>query len=190
MTYTPNVPQANQTIASTTTPIRQNFQFIETDLQVEHSFNGNSAAAEGTHLKASMPNQADPGSLPAGTNGQYYVGSAKPKFYDGTTARFLQMATLEENISTGTVALTTSNTVFFTAPANSSGCYFLVPPSGIDASDASAMGQFVSGDTDVNSGHLSDPGITISDSGLDIRAATTSGSLNGNYKYVVVYYTP
>ena len=74
MSYTPNVPQANQTIASTTTPIRNNFTFINTDLQVEHTFNGNTAAAEGTHRKCSMPGIATP-SLPAGCDGSYYVSN-------------------------------------------------------------------------------------------------------------------
>ena len=74
MSYTPNVPQANQTIASTTTPIRNNFTFINADLQVEHTFNGNTAAAEGTHTKCSMPGIATP-SLPAGCDGSYYVSN-------------------------------------------------------------------------------------------------------------------
>lgn len=192
MTYTPNVPQVNQTIAQTTNPIRDNFTFIETDARVEHSFNGNApGVAEGAHLRASMPNQADPGSLPAGTNGQYYVNTARPKFYDGTTAWQLQITNLFQLSTAGNVALTTSNTTFFNAPANSCGYYFLIPPAGISASDASAMGQFVSGATSVvHVGTVSDPGISISTSGLAIRAQTTSGSLNGTYRFAVIYYTP
>src|SRR5574338_1201850 len=80
MTYTPNVPQSNQTIAQTTNPIKNNFTYLDTTLKVEHSFNGNApGVADGTHLHTSMPNQADPGSLPTGTNGQYYVNSGRPK---------------------------------------------------------------------------------------------------------------
>lgn len=87
MPYNNNVPQSNQTIASTTDPIRDNFAFIQTDLQAEHSFNGNAlGVAEGAHLQASMPNlAADPGALPAGTNGMYYVRNGGARFYDGTT---------------------------------------------------------------------------------------------------------
>lgn len=85
MTYTPSVPQGNKTIASSTDPIRNNFTFIQTDMRVEHSFNGNvGGLAEGVHLKASMPNRALSPALPAGTNGIYFVSSGKPYFYDGS----------------------------------------------------------------------------------------------------------
>jgi hypothetical protein len=96
MPYTNNVPQANQTIASTTTPIRNNFAFIQTDAQVEHSFNGNSIQAEGTHLKASMGNIALSPALPSGTNGTYFVSGGKAYFYDGTT-NFLLSSTFPVN---------------------------------------------------------------------------------------------
>lgn len=92
MVYTNNVPQGNQTIANSQPQIQANFGFIQTDLQVEHQFNGNVVGlTEGVHLKASMPNQADPGSLPTGTNGQYYVGAGVPKFYN-TAANFIAMS--------------------------------------------------------------------------------------------------
>lgn len=192
MSYTPNVPQANQTIASTTTPIRNNFSFLNTDLQVEHSFNGvpGGGVAEGVHLRTSMPNQADPGSLPAGTSGQYYVRLARPRFYDGTTAWQLQITNLFQLATSGTVALTnTSDTVFFTAPASSAGAYYLVPTT-TGAQNASAMGQFVSGTADVQVATNSDPNISITTSGLTIRARVATSGLNGNYKLAVIYYTP
>lgn len=86
MVYTNNVPQGNQTIASTTTPIRNNFAFIETDLQAEHSFNGNvPGLTEGAHKFCSMPNRALSPAIPPGANGIYFVSSGKPYFYDGTT---------------------------------------------------------------------------------------------------------
>lgn len=84
MTYTPSVPQGNQTIASSTDPIRNNFTFIQTDMRVEHSFNGNvGGLAEGVHLKASMPNAATP-AVPAGCNGVYYVKNGQAWFNNGS----------------------------------------------------------------------------------------------------------
>jgi hypothetical protein len=90
MTYTPDVPQANQQIAATQGPILANFTFIQADAQVEHIFNGNTgplgaAQLEGTHIQTSMPNQnLLAGPLPTGTNGVYYVNDGKATFYDGT----------------------------------------------------------------------------------------------------------
>jgi len=84
MAYTNNVPQGNQTIASTTDPIRNNFAFLQTSIDQEHNFD----ITDGTktyHKKASMPNRALSPALPAGTNGVYFVSSGKPYFYDGTT---------------------------------------------------------------------------------------------------------
>jgi hypothetical protein len=94
MVYTNNVPQGNQTIANSQPQIQANFGFIQTDLQVEHIFNGNTpfgTQAEGTHIQASMPNQTvDPSSLPTGTAGIYYVKGGVPKFYN-TAANFITM---------------------------------------------------------------------------------------------------
>lgn len=96
MTYDNTVPQGNQQIATTQPIIQGNFDFIQTDLQVEHIFNGNTpfgAQAEGTHLQASMPNQTvDPSSKPSGTAGIYYVKGGVPKFYN-TAANFIAMGT-------------------------------------------------------------------------------------------------
>jgi hypothetical protein len=190
MAYTNNIPQGNQQIATTQPLIQANFGFIQTDLQVEHQFNGNvSGLAEGVHLRASMPNQADPVVLPAGTNGIYYVSGGAPKFYNGTAFQ-IQYTGLFQNAAAGSVALSTSVANVFTVPAFSSGYYFLIPPTAISANSASAMGQFITGNTTLQLGTVSDPGISLSVSGRTIRAATTSGSLNGTYKYVVIYFTP
>lgn len=121
MTYTPNVPQGNQTIASTTDPIRNNFTFIQTDARVEHSFNANvPGLAEGVHLKASMPNRALSPAIPAGANGIYFVSSGRPYFYDGSNNS--NMAVWQEVLS-GTYtpnSLTVYNTIA-TIPANKVG---------------------------------------------------------------------
>ena len=53
MAYTPNVPQANQTIASSQTPIQDNFQRINDANNVNHTdFN---AANFGRHRNIQMP---------------------------------------------------------------------------------------------------------------------------------------
>lgn len=190
MTYTPNVPQANQTIAQTTSPIRDNFTYLDDALQEEHSFNGSAPGVlVGTHLRTSMPNQADPGSLPAGTNGTYYVNGGNPKFYNGN-AWLIQYGALFQGQISAVVALTTSATNLSAIPANSVGYYFIVPPGGISPTDASAMGQFVTGAANMRIGDVSDPGITISNTGLTLRARVDSSSDNGNYTFVILYYTP
>ncbi len=108
MPYTNNVPQANQTIASTTTPIRNNFAFIETDAQVEHCFNALPIGqAEGTHIKASMPNTALSPALPMGTTGIYFVSSALAYYYDGTTNWQLSQF---QTVLTGTFTPTSTST--------------------------------------------------------------------------------
>jgi len=57
--YTPNVPQGNQQIASTQVPILNNFQYINTAMQVDHIWTDNLAntPTDGSHNKMSMPNQ-------------------------------------------------------------------------------------------------------------------------------------
>lgn len=84
MTYTPNTPQATQTIAFTQPLIQGNFQYIQTTFaQKEHSFNGNSAAEVGAHLQCSMPNLGLTPSLRTGTNGVYFVNDGEAKFLCG-----------------------------------------------------------------------------------------------------------
>ncbi len=84
MTYTPLVPQGNQTIASTTDPIRNNFVFLQGAVGEEHNFNL-ADATKTYHLQASMPNLGIAPALPSGTNGMYYVESGNARFWDGTT---------------------------------------------------------------------------------------------------------
>jgi hypothetical protein len=191
MVYTNAVPQANQQISTTQSPIEANFQFIQAAVNQEHNFPVNATDPTQTyHLQASMPNRADPVALPAGTNGMYYVNGGVPKFFNGTTAYFLPINQAVTVTVSGSVNLTTSPTTVFTVPAFSSGSYFLIPPGGIGAVNASAMGQFVSSNTVLQIGTVSDPGISITASGLSIQAATTSSSLNGSYKFVITYSTP
>lgn len=75
MTYTPNVPQAAQTIAFTQPLIESNFGYIDVAMKVNHTWNGNSISTEaaGSHQRIDMPNQvSDITSLPTGINTVMY----------------------------------------------------------------------------------------------------------------------
>jgi hypothetical protein len=191
MVYTPSVPQATQTIALTQPLIEANFQFIDAAVDVEHNFD-NSDATLTYHKKASMPNQADPGSLPTGTNGQYYVSGGVPKFYN-TSANFIQLTTVPYKILTGTQALTPVAATLGILPANSVGQYYVFLSGGNNTVNTkSAIGFF---NTDSNSMFLPasssfDPGLDITSSGLALRAATSSAANNGTYTYLIIYYNP
>lgn len=195
MAYTNNVPQGNQTIASTTDPIRNNFAFIQTDLQVEHSFNNNSpGVAEGVHLKASMPHLSPTpsGALPTGTSGMYYVRSGTPRFYDGTDNWQIQITKQPQNVITGVVALTTSYTTVFTLPSFTYGYYLIAPTSGsgISAQTVSAAGFVLATGSHIKIEAVGDVGMSLTDSGLSLQAKVDSSSNNANYNYTLIYYTP
>jgi hypothetical protein len=85
VSYTNNTPQANQTIAQTQPLILNNFAFLANSIGEEHNFNAAGNGTDTYHLQASMPNQALSPALPASTNGMYFVSSARPYFWDGTT---------------------------------------------------------------------------------------------------------
>jgi len=76
MTYTPNVPQFNQTIGQTQAIINANFQYLNTSLQLNHTFNGNAIAGEaaGSHQEVQMPNTptVEPTSNPTGIRNTIY----------------------------------------------------------------------------------------------------------------------
>lgn len=193
MPYDNNVPQPQQTIAFTQPLINANFAFIQADAQVEHSFNGTPVGvAEGVHLRASMPNQADPVALPTGTNGMYYVNAGGPKYYNGTDAYIIQTTPLFQNILTGNITITanagTTGTITF--PANSVGTFYLEPPNTISPQTGSAMGQFVSNATVAQVSDLASPGITPSTPAALTCGFLGTGSTAGTYKFVLVYYTP
>lgn len=57
--FNENIPQANQTIASSQSPILQNFQAIKQLIDVNHgTFGGSGVNAEGKHKFVEMPNQS------------------------------------------------------------------------------------------------------------------------------------
>lgn len=82
MVYTNNVPQANQQISATQSPILGNFTFLPVSIGAEHNFNASGTGSDTYHLQASMPNRTggDPVALPSGTNGMFYVLGGDAKF--------------------------------------------------------------------------------------------------------------
>lgn len=98
MSFNNNVPLANQTIAQTTDPIRNNFAFLQTNLQTEHSFNGNLVGVdEGVHKKVSMPDLGGAPALPTGTDGLIFIDGGNLKYYDGTNTSNLTEASTATN---------------------------------------------------------------------------------------------
>lgn len=191
MAYNNNVPLGNQTIASTTDPIRNNFAFLQDAIGQEHNFDATDATKT-YHLQASMPNQADPVALPMDTDGIYYISGGKPKFYDGTTASFIQTGSTSQIVVTGTVALTTSSTTIVTLPMWSQG-YFLLSPSstsGLTVGNRRSSGFWVSSDISISANFNTGSNLTIVNSGLDLNGATVFGTSNGDYKFTLVYFTP
>lgn len=193
MAYTNNVPQGNQTIAQTTDPIRNNFAFIETDLQVEHQFNGNVVGlAEGVHLKASMPNRALSPALPANTNGIYFVSSGLAYFYDGTNNYRLNPF---QEVLTGSYTATSSS-IFNTivaVPANVQGIIIMT----YDGKPAGQMGLFHTDGSNCYAfstrmklnGSADDYPIELNNScaSLNIQGRYFSSSYAGPYNFKVFY---
>lgn len=189
MSYTNNVPQANQQIAATQGPILANFQFIQTDAQVEHIFNGNTgplsvAQAEGTHIQASMCNQNDPVALPTGTNGIYYVSGGVPKYYNTNGAQYIATTGSRPNGTiTGTAALTSSPSTIATLPASSTGFIFLFNPASSSVFFCSTFNTSAS-TANVRSVVSNGTG-GLTASGLSLQAAASIAT----YTYVINYYT-
>ncbi len=187
MTYTNNVPQGNQTISSTQPLIQANFGFLENSIGQEHNFD-DTDATKTYHLKASMPNQPDPGSLPTGTNGQYYVSGGKPKFYDGTNANFLAMGTGQFIPFNGSVSLNVGANTNLGPSGNVSGFVIVARSDGTFKGSAffnfAAVGFQQKGFEffDTDSGHIN---VGWSGSNLVLQ---NNGSQTYTFKYTGFYY--
>ena len=189
MVYTNTVPQSNQTIASTTIPINNNFIYLQTGIGTEHNFNAAGTGSDMYHLKASMPNISNPVALPAGTAGIYYVRGDVPRFYNGTI-NYIQTSLVDQGMIKTTVALNdTATHGMVTVPDNSVGQYYIFRKAD---TTAFATGFFVSGSGYVNVGNGSgfDPEITIGTSGLIISAKLGNAAYVGTYVTILMYYTP
>jgi len=99
MTFDPNVPNAGQSPGLFPAQNVTNMTRVKALINAEHVFNDTAQADDGVHRQMTMVARADPGALPAGTNGMLYTwidGSARPqlKFWNGTT--FSQLTPPEE----------------------------------------------------------------------------------------------
>lgn len=116
MTYTPNVPQATQTIAITQGPIEANFQYIDTAMKIDHAWNGNeiNSQADGSHQKISLPNQPTDiiGALPTGIASILYAIGGNLFAWNGT-----KQALTPVTIS-GTITFTITPQTVATLPAD------------------------------------------------------------------------
>lgn len=190
MPYDNNVPLASDVIANTTDPIRNNFAFLQTDLQFDHSFNGNLAGvAEGAHGKCSMPSISLSPALGTLVSGVYFVNSSLAYFYDGTTNWNLNMFTGKSY--GGTVALTRASgfLTVATLPANVSGYVLLYST----ASNIVQFGAFMTTGTlcygygcDMESLNYINF-LHTSPTTLDLKARPSINTYDGNYYYRIIY---
>jgi hypothetical protein len=185
-TYTNNIPQGNQTIASTQPLIQANFGFLQSAINQEHNFN-TTDPTQTYHLQASMPNISDPGSLPSGTNGIYYVNGGFPKFYNGS-ANFLPYSSCSSyTLSGGPITLSLSPTVITSVPAASCGYIYIFRTS--SSSSGYFIGSFNSDSSSVNIHGDHGSNIALTTSGLQI-SAITNGSTYSSVKWVIQVNTP
>ena len=187
MVYTNNVPQGNQTVAFTQPLIQANFGYLQDAISVEHVFDP-ADPLNTVHQHASMPNQADPVTLPPGTNGQYYISGGVPKFYNGSAYYNIPISLTGVQIYKATVALTTVLSPIFIFTNQTAGDFYLVPPippSTINPLQASATGQFVASAGFVKATGVGIVGLTLSQTALTLSAATTNAAFNGNYTVII-----
>lgn len=191
MAYDNNVPQETQTIAQTQPIILANFAYLQSSIGQEHNFDITDAT-QTYHLQASMPNQADPGALPASTDGLYYVNGGDPKYYNAANgAQYLHKSKVPFTVQSGTVNL--NNATFQTVaivPNNSTGTYSLLR-SGESPTSRSAYGFFNAANSTMLILNPSgfDPDISIDSVGLVLRARLDAGASPSTFSYVVSYYT-
>jgi hypothetical protein len=201
MTYTPNVPQVNQTIAASQPIINTNFTLLPQFIGQEHNYVAN-APASCYHLQASMPNKVANPALPASTNGQYYVCSVSansvPKFKSDTFGDlFLQTTPVYNYMASGTVTIqkTSGSTVtVVTVPANSFGTLWIQSQTSatwayIQFSSFNGSVNIPLVDGSVSSLNINNVNINLTTSSYAIRAKCR-GSSDNLCNYLVQYYTP
>lgn len=181
MTYTPNVPQATQTIAFTQPLIQANFTYIDTAMKVDHAWNGNeiNSQADGTHQKISLPNQPVDitGALPTGISSIIYAIGGNIFAWNGAK-RPVSGITV-----TGSATFTAAPTTIATLPANCIGylMFFESTVAGQQVGPAFTFMTNASVGTVTNSPSLSSFQIRCATTTL---AATYSGSINTSYKII------
>lgn len=184
MAYTPDVPQGNQTIASTTDLIRNNFEFLQAQQQQEHVFNGDPpnlpGAINGIHLRASMPNQADPITLPTGSNGMYYVSGGQPKFYNGAPS-IISTGTIRSGPRSGIIPISNSFVNMFTPADNSCGTYFIYKLTDLSCY---GMGSYLCNNAQMVIHQFIDPDMELQTVGKTLQARV---QLNKAGNYILIY---
>ena len=118
MTYTPNTPQATDTIAFTQPLIQSNFNYIENAVERDHAWQGNIIGTEepGRHQQVSFPNQGtDIAALPAGISSVAYAIGGNLFAYNGSKQPVSGIT------GTGSLTITTSFQNVLVLPANSIG---------------------------------------------------------------------
>lgn len=194
MAYDNTVPQANQQISASQPIIQGNFNFLESAIGQEHNFD-TSDPTKTYHKQASMPNEADPVALPAGTNGIYYVNGGEPKFYDGTTNWFLALSQISGGVNSGTKTINGSGlfNFFNTGSSVSAGLIFLIPTTK-SPGDVYFFGTYgVNGValrvSNIASSHMD----VFANGGGNLAAQINSGSPSSYfdvYRWIVVQYLP
>ncbi len=186
--YTPNTPQASQTIAQTQSPIQQNFQYIEEAIERDHAWQGNIIGTEdpGRHQIVSMPNQTIDvtGALPTGCAQVMYTIGARMFSWDGTLKQPVSGVT-----GTGSILLNNVAQTLFTVPAESIG-FFAVnsgsPSQGAFYAFVSNVSVFTLVPVLINRISITAPGmsgVSFTVSGQNIQG-TASPNFQCQFKYI------
>jgi hypothetical protein len=184
MSYTFNVPQASQVVGATQSPIQANFTYLNTALQVDHTFNNNAIAGEaaGSHQRLDFPNQgSDIASLGTGIAAVLYAIGGNLFSYNGSKQPVSAIA--------GTVSIqpTTMNAITIVTVPNDCIGMVIGPTSN---STAAQIGFFtVSSGTVVAFLTLSQTssGAVYSFSGLTLQVQAVQSSYNSpkKFKYIM-----
>ena len=201
MPYNNNVPLANQSIASTQVPINNNFAFIQTDLRVDHVFNGNTPGAEGTHHQCQMAGQGSPPSLLAGSLGAYYVDlQSNPQYLNSSDNKTYNLALWRE-INSGTVSLNTATgTTVYTNTSGTDlfGLVYITGPINVALTSSNFVAsqiQFMSitlpavfGRVDLINDLVQSQQVTVNSAALtnQLQVKLNSPYPNGDYRFLVM----
>lgn len=194
MTYTPAVPQANQTIASTQSPIEQNFQYLNTAFQYEHNFNNVLPGIQlGSHQSASMPNLGGLPSFGTGIDGVYYVNGGDARYNNGTDYQL----NVWGQVLTGTYTLPNSSAItkIVTLPSGVFGVIYFYSLQNLSVFSGSFVTGVRSGNNTVAVGNnaaiisVEAPVILIANlSTFDLNGQAWDSSTQGRtYKWVITY---
>lgn len=184
MTYTPNVPQATQTIAFTQPLIQGNFSYIDVAMKVDHAWNGNEIAsqADGTHQKISLPNQPTDivGALPTGISAIMYAIGGNLFAWNGAKRPVSGIS------GTGSLLVTVTPATIFTVPND---CIGFVAATRPVTSQCEVYGFFsVAGVLAIQPIQNTTNNPRIVQSGLDIQIFKIAAGTDYNSTYKFIYW--